>query len=317
MRLGSHGADVRTLQLELRHYDPHLVADGTFGARTERATRLAQRRLKLYPPDGVAGPITLAALGRHSAHKSAAPASTPFKRPQPAVPSVPTNHSTALEKGNPGPLKPTVDPARDRAAVQPMPAGDARPVVGMQISLFGRMFIVKEETWAGVSNHLHHPSAGSGVTIGPGYDMKDRSAAEISADLQAIKVLPAAANTASQGAGLSGDAADRFAKDHQALLNLTDAQEAQLLVHIVGHYERMVRQAITIPLHQYEFDALVSFAYNPGGGWHRTAKFVNEHRVHEAMVLVSQQVYSRHKALKGLVERRAKEVRLFQYGEYH
>lgn len=311
MQLGRHGADVRKLQLELRHYDPHLAADGFFGARTERATRLAQRRLKLYPPDGVAGPITLAALGRHAVPKPGNPA--PVPRPHPMAPA---SHPVTPDTGNPGSLKPTVDPARDRAADQPMPAGDARPVAGMQISLFGRLFIVKEETWAGVSNHLHHPSEGSGVTIGPGYDMKDRSAAEISADLQAIKVLPAAANAAAAGAGLSGAAADKFAKDNQALLNLSDAQEAQLLVHIVGHYESMVRKAITIPLHQYEFDALVSFAYNPGGGWRQTVKFVNEHKVHEAMMVVSQQFYSQHKVLGGLVERRAKEVRLFQYGEY-
>ena len=40
------------------------------------------------------------------------------------------------------------------------------------------------------------------------------------------------------------------------------------------------------------------------------------HKPHEAMVVVAQQVYSKHKLMRGLVDRRQREARLFLYGEY-
>lgn len=64
-------------------------------------------------------------------------------------------------------------------------------------------------------------------------------------------------------------------QDNRHLLNLADGRQAALLTHIVGHYEGMVRRAITIPLHQHEFDAMVTYAYNPGGGWRKTTALVS------------------------------------------
>ena len=43
---------------------------------------------------------------------------------------------------------------------------------------------------------------------------------------------------------------------------------------------------------------------------------INTQKNHEAMVVVSQQVYSKRKLLSGLVARRQLEIRLFLYGEY-
>lgn len=61
------------------------------------------------------------------------------------------------------------------------------------MSLAGRQFIILHEAQRGVSNHLHHPSMGSGVTIGPGYDMKDRTAAQVAQHLRLVGVAPSAA----------------------------------------------------------------------------------------------------------------------------
>ncbi|MCB9550601.1 MAG: LysM peptidoglycan-binding domain-containing protein [Myxococcales bacterium] len=73
---------------------------------------------------------------------------------------------------------------------------------------------------------LHHPTAGSGVTIGRGYDMKERSAAEILRHMEAAGVDAATATTLSGAAGLSGAAADRFCRDHRDIQITHDQQKA-------------------------------------------------------------------------------------------
>ena len=186
----------------------------------------------------------------------------------------------------------------------------------MRASAEGRLFIIRHEGQKGVSNHLHHPSAGSGVTIGPGYDMKDRTRDDIAADLEAVDVPSAAAAAASAGAGLTGAPADAFCKANKHLLDLSDAQQSNLLGFIIGRYEKRVQRAVQVPLAQSQFDALVSFAYNPGGGWKAATHLINLHHDQAAMSVISNQVYSKHVKLKGLVNRRADEVRLYTHGLY-
>ena len=154
------------------------------------------------------------------------------------------------------------------------------------------------------------------MTIGPGYDMKDRSSAEVQSDLTAIGVPIEAAKTAAAGAGRSGAPATQFVKDNKSVINISIDQEALLLRRIVGSYEDRVKRAIKVPLHQHEFDALVSYAYNPGGGWTKTTKLVNEGKLHDAMVEIKRHVYSKGQMVRSLVTRRAAESKLFLYGEY-
>jgi GH24 family phage-related lysozyme (muramidase) len=305
--IGKHGQDVKHLQTLLKKYDPGLIADGIFGAKTDRAVRLMQRRRGLYPPDGVAGPITMHALGATSAAPAARPAAAPtHAQPKPATPA----------SGDPGPLTHAIAPARKRAQHTTMPPGVVSPVANMFTSRLGRQFIISHESQRGVSNHLHHPSAGSGVTIGPGYDMKDRSVTEVQRDLLAINVPADAAAIAAKGAGLSGSAASKFVSDNKKVLDLTTAQETALLGQIIGHYESMVKRAIKIPLLQQEFDALVSYAYNPGGGWTKATRLVNDHKAHDAMVEIKRHVTSKKQVIRSLVVRREAESRMFLYGEY-
>jgi GH24 family phage-related lysozyme (muramidase) len=323
MRLGSHGDDVSQLQSMLRQYEPDLRVDGVYGPRTERAVRFAQRRNGLYPPDGIAGPMTMGAL-----RKSTSTSRTPTKTvPIPTSRSAPVHAANGAAaatstpvvdpgKGDPGPLKKAVEPARKRAEDNAMPPGVATPVASMSMSRLGRRFIYNHEAQAGVSNHLHHPSSGSGVTIGPGYDMKDRTAASVQNDLEVIGVDRNAAKEAAQGAGKSGSDAGAFVKDHKKTLDLSREQEEALLLHILPHYEAMVKRAIKIPLHQQEFDALVSYAYNPGGGWTKTTRLVNQNKPHEAMEEIQRHVYSKNQLIRSLVVRRDAESKMFLYGEY-
>ena len=281
----------------LRPFQPHLAVDGSFGPRTDRAVRLAQRRLRLYPPDGVAGPHTLGALVQRGRHHAASAASAVPHAAQSATAPPGSNTTDRQATGAataklPGPLAVAVTGARARAEHAPLPEGEARDPATFHGSRQLRRFIYNHEAQRGVSNHLYWPHGASGVTLGAGYDMRERSAASIEADLTSIGVDPAAApgcgrrcRTAKRrsaplccrppGNDRSKPGAGRSAgRSDPAALRADGRQRS--------HHS---------PLHQYEFDALLSYAYNPGGGWHGVTRLVNQRKAHDAMVELSPSCY--------------------------
>jgi hypothetical protein len=64
------------------------------------------------------------------------------------------------------------------------------------------------------SRKLHVPSDSSGLTIGRGYDMKERKISHITEDLTVGLVLLADAKTIAKAAGLSGEDAKKFIIDN-------------------------------------------------------------------------------------------------------
>lgn len=72
----------------------------------------------------------------------------------------------------------------------PSPSESSRAPNVIRTSVRGRSFIERHEEMRGVSNRLHWPGGASGVTLGPGYDMRDRSQAEVEKKLRAIKIPP-------------------------------------------------------------------------------------------------------------------------------
>ncbi|MEE8057489.1 MAG: hypothetical protein V3T17_06605 [Pseudomonadales bacterium] len=78
------------------------------------------------------------------------------------------------------------------------------------------------------SRVLHVPSSSSGLTIGRGYDMKEKTAAKISSDLTAAGIEHASAGLLSKAAGLSGDDAKQFITDNnlQSFEITPETQEA-------------------------------------------------------------------------------------------
>jgi hypothetical protein len=74
------------------------------------------------------------------------------------------------------------------------------------------------------SRKLHVPSNDSGLTIGRGYDMKDRNSGAIATDLNAAGVKKEDAEKISKAAGLKGDAAQKFITKN----NLQDFEIEQL-----------------------------------------------------------------------------------------
>jgi hypothetical protein len=179
------------------------------------------------------------------------------------------------------------------------------------------IFAIEVGPHEGDTDHLHWPGGASGVTLGPGYDMKERTSHQIANDLAAIKMSHADAKTISAAAGLGGDEAASFAKSHALSIKaLTHVQQIGLLTKIVPHYERIVRAHIKIPLRQHETDALVCFVYNPGGHFAPIAHQINTGQTAKAMTHMLSRLGRSPGTRAGLLVRRKHEVNLYLHGVY-
>jgi hypothetical protein len=90
------------------------------------------------------------------------------------------------------------------------------------------------------SKKPHHPSDSSGVTIGAGYDMKNRSATEIKNDMIEIGVDKGTAEVLSAASGLSGDKAKLFTQLFDSI-ELTDTQQRQLFDKVLPTYVKKAK----------------------------------------------------------------------------
>lgn len=75
LRFGDRGADVHAMQLRLIAHGIFVSTDGYYGPKTEDAVRSFQRANGLKD-DGVAGPVTMAALAKLAARVAPAPGET-------------------------------------------------------------------------------------------------------------------------------------------------------------------------------------------------------------------------------------------------
>jgi len=79
-------------------------------------------------------------------------------------------------------------------------------------------------------------------------------------------------------------------------------------------FERTVNEAVTVPLNQNQFDALVSLTYNIGSGAFEKSTLVKKLNTGDYTGAANQYdvwVNAGGKRLQGLVNRRAKEKELF------
>lgn len=188
----------------------------------------------------------------------------------------------------------------------------------MSISQAGLRFIWKEEYVKGISERLHWPRGASGVTLGAGYDMKCRSSNSIKKDLMSVGISEEQAKKVAKAAGLCGEAAKKFIseKENLDLIQLDESMALSLLKLTVKDYEGIVKTLVKVPLRQNEYDALVSFAYNPGGRFRSVANLINNGKVLDAVIKISGATTSGGKVLMGLVYRRSHEIDLYLNGNY-
>ena len=299
LKKGSKGAIVRTLQEKLTAAG-FTISPTTeyFGSKTDRAVRNFQRKKKLIA-DGKVGPLTWSVLNGSSDTK-------------PKVNPVMSLEGLVASLG----LGLTGSGFAAQSCLAPNSIEIAKPVSQLSMSENGLKFLYTREAMKNVSNYLHWPKGSSGVTLGPGYDMKERSEAEITRDLKNIGVSETAAKKVAKASGLSGLAAKTFCKTNRKVVKLTNKEEFKLMRMIVPKYERAARAKIKVHLLQQEFDAIVSWCYNFGSLWNTIANFINKGQIKAAMNRWKQGNKSKGKVMDGLIKRRALEIAIFTLGKY-
>lgn len=90
-----------------------------------------------------------------------------------------------------------------------------------------------------MSRILHVPSSTSGLTIGRGYDMKEKSASKITADLLASGIDEEHAELLGQSSGLSGAQAEAFIDDNNLRQFEISIESQEILFSIT--YDEMVK----------------------------------------------------------------------------
>lgn len=96
---------------------------------------------------------------------------------------------------------------------------------------------------------------------------------------------------------------------------ITEEQAEQLLRDDLLEFERAVNHAVTVPLKQHQFDALVSFAFNVGASALRGSTLlrkVNAEDWQGAAAEFDRWTRGGGKVLPGLVRRRAAERAMFE-----
>jgi lysozyme len=97
-------------------------------------------------------------------------------------------------------------------------------------------------------------------------------------------------------------------------LGLTDEQVYDLLGQDLERFERVVNDSVEPDLAQHQFDALVSFAFNVGGGAFRQSTLLKRLTARDFADVPSQLrrwIRSGGRIVQGLVNRRENEIKLW------
>ncbi len=95
----------------------------------------------------------------------------------------------------------------------------------------------------------------------------------------------------------------------------TRAQAESFMAHDLKRFEQTVSSAVTVPLNQHQFDALVSLTYNIGQGAFRDSTLLRKLNAKDYLGAAAQfDVWNRGggRVLQGLVNRRAVERQRFE-----
>lgn len=107
--------------------------------------------------------------------------------------------------------------------------------------------------------------------------------------------------------------------DEDFSVGIDEAQAEELLRQDAQIAERSVLRLINVPLTDGQFDALVSFTYNLGGGALQRSTLrrkINREEHAEVPEQFMRWVWAGGRKLKGLVRRRVAESELYQYSQF-
>lgn len=104
----------------------------------------------------------------------------------------------------------------------------------------------KEEKGRYYSRHAHWPGGKSGVTLGRGYDMGDRTPAEVESDLTAAGVDPAVAKQYSDGANKKGPDAQAWVnKNKDSIPDISPQEQKNLFATTYAEQEAEAKRLAT------------------------------------------------------------------------
>lgn len=95
---------------------------------------------------------------------------------------------------------------------------------------------------------------------------------------------------------------------------LTQQHALDLLAQELKSFEDAINQAVTVPLAQNQFDALVSFSYNVGAGAFKNStllKLLNQRQYDQVPNQLRRWIFAGGKKRVGLINRRNKEIEMW------
>ncbi|MES2637423.1 MAG: lysozyme [Pseudomonadota bacterium] len=102
---------------------------------------------------------------------------------------------------------------------------------------------------------------------------------------------------------------------HESFGKITESEAVRILVKDLSSAENSVNNAVKVPLTQNQYDALVSFVFNVGGGAFRRStllKKINSGELAAAKTEFLKWVNAGGKRVQGLVNRRVADAKLFE-----
>ena len=129
-------------------------------------------------------------------------------------------------------------------------------------------FTFEQEVGPG-SEKLHHPTKTSGVTVGAGYDMKEKSPDQIISELTSVGIDENIASRLAGAAGLSGKEATKFVKDNPDIALTMDQQKQLFGLSFSQALKRTDRDLQTMgydpnQLSDRKLNLLADYTYNVG-----------------------------------------------------
>lgn len=303
LRNGSHGTDVRTVQRLLVAHGRNLTIDGLFGSGTQAAVVSFQRSRGLSA-DGVVGPMTWNAL------------------------------IITVKQGNSGQAVAAVQEQLGANGCRGVAIdGVFGPATNAAVRTFQRANrlavdgIVGPDTWetlvSGGTCTVSGGGGGSGRVLPSNLRFSAAGAAFI-ATFEGFVATPYndAAHNCTIGYGHLIHMGPCTASDNNTWGSITRDRGQQLLQSDANGFADGIRSSLaSTPLHQYEFDALVSFAFNIGmHGFNTSSAHAdlvatppNYGAVPDHMLLWDK---AGGQVLCGLYRRRVNEGHLFSTGSY-